>query len=93
MSAMCAATGRLLRVIFREQRGAVVGPDLSPPAPRCLKGLLQIAHGARSIEQEARKRVLNLPRPRKDAWHAMPTRLLGLYLTASFALWSECCLF
>jgi glycerol-3-phosphate O-acyltransferase len=59
-------TGRLLRVYFREQRGAVVGPDLSHRRT-LLKGLLQSPMVRAAIEQEALEKGIEPAKARKEA--------------------------
>lgn len=59
-------TGRLLRVHFRQQRGAVVGPDLSHRRT-LLKGLLQSPTVRAAIEQEALQNGIQPSQARQDA--------------------------
>ncbi|PCC98105.1 glycerol-3-phosphate 1-O-acyltransferase PlsB [Halopseudomonas pelagia] len=59
-------TGRLLRVYFRQQRGAVVGPDLSHRRT-LLKGLLQSPMVRAAIEKEALEKGVDPTKARKDA--------------------------
>ncbi|WP_373185502.1 glycerol-3-phosphate 1-O-acyltransferase PlsB [Halopseudomonas sp.] len=57
---------RLLRVHFRQQRGAVIGPDLSHRRT-LLKGLLQSPQVRQAIERDARERGVEPAKARKDA--------------------------
>ncbi|MBL4611342.1 glycerol-3-phosphate 1-O-acyltransferase PlsB [Halopseudomonas sp.] len=57
---------RLLRVHFRQQRGAVVGPDLSHRRT-LLKGLLQSPQVKHAIAQEAQERDIHIAKAHKEA--------------------------
>jgi glycerol-3-phosphate O-acyltransferase len=57
---------RLLRVHFRQQRGAVIGPDLSHRRT-LLKGLLQSPQVRQAIQLEAQERNVDPAKTRKEA--------------------------
>ncbi|WP_339843009.1 glycerol-3-phosphate 1-O-acyltransferase PlsB [uncultured Halopseudomonas sp.] len=57
---------RLLRVHFRQQRGAVVGPDLSNRRT-LLKGLLQSPQVRQAIQREAQEREIDPAKAHREA--------------------------